>query len=470
MGSAENLIMAVKARWDKEGKDDPEGILYITNRRLVFERKEKVATKKILFITTASELVQETLIDQALGDLGAWKAESKGLFGHQDFLQVQLPRLGDVALHLDGQDSKEWASLLERARSGQIETEHTTLGTGISLADLTRPLTNADIMELQNQVHDLQDETMLTGQRQELAALENDLGAIERKLGELRAGGYVIEKNLEADLAVLRAQWGRVESNSMRTLEFQASQLGAQMEAIGKDLANLTGQASDLAAARPLYMQIKSSLASIEAQADAAADTVLAQYDEYADEVQGFLAHLEWVEWMLQAVSTASFRLLATESGIAAAEAVFLNPDQRENGILILTDQRLLWEDRVGAYELKVDVPLQAVLEIQKEIQSAEASGADQDILAFQLGPQGPLPLARFQLALPVGDDWLQMVGRARSGGYTQDRAVPLSEEELERVRNAPQQCANCGAVFTAPILRGQTEIQCVYCGLVTRL
>lgn len=469
--SAENLVMAVKARWDKEGKEDPEGILYLTNRRLVFERKEKVATKKILFITTASELVQEVLFDQRLGELGAWKAENKGLFGHQDFLQVQLARLGDVALHLDGQDSKDWANLLERARSGQIESEHAALATGVSLGELTRPLTNADIMELQSRVAGLQDEAMLAGPRQELAALENDLSTIERNLSEARARGYHIEKNLEADLAVMRAQWERVESNSVSTLEYQASQLGAQMESIQKDLARLMGLASDLAAARPLYLQIKSSLASVEAQADAAEDTVLAQYDEYADEVQSLLAHLEWVDWMLQALSSASFRLLATESGVAATEAVFLNPNaEPENGILFLTDQRLLWEDRVGAYELKVEVPLQAVLEVQKEALPAEASSAEQQVLAFQLGPQAALPLARFQLALPVAEDWLQKVGRARSGGYSQDRAVPISQEELERVRNAPQQCKNCGAAFTAPILRGQTELRCQYCGLVTHL
>ena len=49
----EDLYLAVKSRWDQEGKEDPEGILFLTNKRLIFERKEKVATKKILFISLA---------------------------------------------------------------------------------------------------------------------------------------------------------------------------------------------------------------------------------------------------------------------------------------------------------------------------------------------------------------------------------------------------------------------------------
>jgi hypothetical protein len=131
-----------------------------------------------------------------------------------------------------------------------------------------------------------------------------------------------------------------------------------------------------------------------------------------------------------------------------------------------LTDQRILWEDRVGTYELKVDVPLQGVLEVTKEA----IAGNESEVLLIRFGPTGPLPEARFQLSLPVADDWIQMVGRARSGGYAEDRAVALAPEELARIRNAPQACQNCGAAFTAPILRGQTDIHCEYCGKVTHL
>lgn len=469
LASGEELVMAVANRWDKEGKDDPEGVLYLTDRRLIFERKEKVATKKILFITTASELVQEVLVDQPLNSLAGIKAESKGLFGHQDFLLLEFSerKPGSVAFHIDGQDSKDWVSLIERAKSGQIGAERVNASGGLSVGDLTRPLITADILAIQNEVNELQDEMMLKAARQELSALENAIRSIERKLADLRARGYEIEKDLEADVVVLAAQWDRVKTNSELTLEHQTGQLGAQMQSIQKMLAEVVGMSTNLAAARPRYMQLKSAIASAEAQADAAEATVLAQYDAYGDEVEVLDAHLEWISWMLDALATASFNLLATESGIAAAEAVFKHPNwEPENGILFLTDQRLLWEDRVEAYEVKVNLPIQEVLEINKELD--KETGIES--LVFRFGSSGPVPEARFVLALPVGDDWLKMVGRARTGGYTHDRAVEISSDELNRIRNAPQQCSNCGAAFTAPILRGQTEIQCEYCGVVTRI
>lgn len=468
MENGENLVMAVPARWDQEGKDDPEGVLYLTDKQLVFERKEKVATKKVLFITTASEMVQEVLINQPFNGIAGYKASNKGLFGHQDYLEVQFgdAQLGAVAFHLDGQDSTYWTSLLEAVKTGKIEGQRTT-GSGLSIRDLSQPLNQSDIVALQNEVNELQDEAMLKDIREDLAQLENDVRSLERNLAAARAQGYALERNLEADVAILAAQWEKVKGNAESVLEQQTRLLGERMRSIQASLSRLAGMSGNLAVVRPLYIQIKSASASLEAQADAAETTVLTQYDAYADEVESLAAHLEWIDWMLQAISTASFRLLATESGVAATEALWSAPGMEpENGILFLTDQRILWEDRVGTYELKVDIPLQQVTDIKKEI----GREGDHESLVFAFASAAPMAAALFRLALPVADSWLQMIGRARSGDYAQDRAVALDEADLERIRNAPQQCPNCGAALTTPILRGQNEIICEYCSVTIRI
>lgn len=468
LNKEENLVMGVPARWDQKDKDDPEGVLFLTNRRLVFERKEKVATKKVLFITTASELVQEVLIDQPLNNLSEVQASSRGLFGHQDFLEVTFAdaALGRIAFHLDGQDSEGWAGLIGQAKSGKIEDDRAS-GSKLSFTDLTKPLAHADLIAVQNEVNELQDELMLKEVRAELEQLENEVRNLERSLVGVRARGYAIEPELEADLQVLIAQWERVKRNAETTLEGQARLLSAQQSAIQHSLAQLLGKSGDLAAARPLYVQLKSAIASAEAQADAAETTVFTQFDQYADEVESLAAHLAWIDWMLEALATASFRLLATESGVAATDALWEAPGREaENGILFLTDQRLLWEDRQGDYELKVDIPLQQV----GKVVNASGDANDAPALSFDFESGAQLPNARFRLTQPVADDWLLMVGRARSGEYVQARAIPVDTAELERVRSAPQQCSNCGAAFTAPILRGQTELECEYCGLVTRI
>jgi predicted nucleic acid-binding Zn-ribbon protein len=463
----EDLVMAVAARWDAEGKDDPEGILFLTNLRIVFERKEKMATKKVLFITTASELVQRVMISQKFSNIKGTIARNKGLFSHQDFLDVEFTdsKIGSVAFHLNGQDSEEWSRLIADAKSGKIEEQRAT-GSGLSYTDLLGSLTTADIVEIQNEVNELQDEMMLKETQGELAELENDMRSLERELGELRARGYAIEKNLEVDIQVLATQWDRIKERAEITIEYQTKMLGEQMDSIQGFMGKLAGMSGNLASARPVYIQLKSAIASAEAQSEAAEATVLDQFDEYADEVESLSAHFDWVDWMLDAISTASFQLLATESGVAATEAIWERPGlEPENGVLFLSDQRFLWEDRVGEFELKIDTPLQQIEDVKIE---REEDGDEDLIVTF--GSGAPMANARFELALPVAEEWLQMVGRARSGDYAKDRAIEVNEKDLERIRNAPQQCQNCGAAFTAPILRGQMEIPCEFCGVVTRL
>lgn len=467
VSSGEDLVMAVKARWDQEGDNDPEGILYLTDKRLIFERKEKVATKKVLFVTVSSQLVHEVMIDQPLGNVQVVKAQNKGLFGHQDFIEVQFsdPKLRLVPFHLDGQDSKQWAQWIDDARLNRLGNDRAT-GSGLSYTDLTGPLTPGDVMNLQAEVNALQEQAMLASVEQELTAIENDVVSMARKLADLRARGYAIEKALEADVTILGAQWDRIKLNAQKTMDGQRQLMAGQMQSIQQMLAQLVGQMNNLAAARPMYMQTKSALASAQAQAEASQSTVVAQYDGYADQIGTLAAHLEWVGWMLDALATATFQLLATESGVAAVESVYARPGlEPENGILFLTDQRLLWEDRVGEFELKLNVPLPQVTDVQK----ATSEDGRQEFLDATFGTGAPYPSARFQLGSPVADSWLKMLGRARSGGYAGDRAIEIPPEELERIRNAPQQCSNCGAALTDPILRGQAEITCEYCGNVMR-
>ena len=209
----ENLVMAVSNRWDKEGKDDPEGIFYLSNHRLIFERKEKIATKKMLLITTSSELVQEVVFAQPLETIINVKAQQKGLFRHQDFLEVELGegKTGTISFHIDGQSSKDWVVLIDRSKSGQIEEERSS-GSGLAFTDLTGPLTNGDLLSIQNEVNELQDEMMLNGVRDDLSELETSISSLERDLVDLRARGYAVEKSLEAAIQVLVSQWNQVKS------------------------------------------------------------------------------------------------------------------------------------------------------------------------------------------------------------------------------------------------------------------
>jgi len=125
----ESVVMSVKAVWAKDGKekkDDPDGILFLTDQRLVFEQKEEIATKKVLFVTTERELVQKLQFEVPVVSIETVKATKQGLFKNEDWIELVLATGSfsrEVSLHLDGQDSAEWQKLINRVKTKEIDAD-----------------------------------------------------------------------------------------------------------------------------------------------------------------------------------------------------------------------------------------------------------------------------------------------------------------------------------------------------------
>jgi hypothetical protein len=124
--ATESGIMAVKAVWakgEKQTKEDPEGVLYLTDQRIIFEQKEKVATKKVLFIATEKELIQETLWEVPVVLLEEVKARKEGFLNKDDYIELRFASGAPydlLNLHI-WQRGDEWVSLLNRAKAAEFD-------------------------------------------------------------------------------------------------------------------------------------------------------------------------------------------------------------------------------------------------------------------------------------------------------------------------------------------------------------
>lgn len=126
--AAEDAVMACRAQYMETKKEGPEGVLYLTDGRLVFEQKEEVATKKVLFITTEKEKRQELILNVPVGQIDEVKSSQKGFLGHKEVLELLFAPeadLGGATLRLRGADNEEWAALIGRVKSGEIARERT---------------------------------------------------------------------------------------------------------------------------------------------------------------------------------------------------------------------------------------------------------------------------------------------------------------------------------------------------------
>ena len=124
--ATESGIMAVKAVWAKAGKqkkDDPEGVLYLTDQRIIFEQKEKVATKKVLFIAMEKKLVQETLWEVPVVLVEDVKPRKEGFLNKDDYIELVFESgapFGVVHMHI-WQRGDEWQAQIQRAKAREFD-------------------------------------------------------------------------------------------------------------------------------------------------------------------------------------------------------------------------------------------------------------------------------------------------------------------------------------------------------------
>lgn len=142
----ECVVEAVPANWKKPGdKDGVEGVLILTDQRLLFEQKEEVATKKVLFFTTEKQKVQALAFEVPVVQIEKAVGSKRGLMGKDDFLTLTLlPQAGlktgqgevlydemgrtlsATDLHLKGETGEAWQGFIGRVKSGEIAKERTT--------------------------------------------------------------------------------------------------------------------------------------------------------------------------------------------------------------------------------------------------------------------------------------------------------------------------------------------------------
>lgn len=125
--AGEALFLAAKAEWvaTGKGKEDPDGILYLTDQRLVFEQKETTGKTLGLF---GGKKVQEMEWEIPLHQITDVKAENKGLFGGKDMLYFSLKPGASHAPQITvevkgGVACKFWAAQVQRMISGNTQDE-----------------------------------------------------------------------------------------------------------------------------------------------------------------------------------------------------------------------------------------------------------------------------------------------------------------------------------------------------------
>jgi hypothetical protein len=113
--AGETVFRADAAEW-VNGGDNPDGVIFLTNQRVVFEQKEK--TGKTLGIFGGKQ-VHQVLWEVPLNQVSGAQAENKGLLGGKDMVHLQGSDSRTMEVK-GGVDCKVWAAELGRMIRGEI--------------------------------------------------------------------------------------------------------------------------------------------------------------------------------------------------------------------------------------------------------------------------------------------------------------------------------------------------------------
>jgi len=122
-GAAEEVFLVAKAEWD-DGKDKPDGLIFLTSQRLVFEQKEKTGKRFGMF---GGKETQDVLWETPIDTVEDAMASNKGLLGGKDMVTLKLgsgaPYAEIVVEVKGGVASKFWAKQIKRMATGNAEDE-----------------------------------------------------------------------------------------------------------------------------------------------------------------------------------------------------------------------------------------------------------------------------------------------------------------------------------------------------------
>jgi predicted nucleic acid-binding Zn-ribbon protein len=353
--------------------------------------------------------------------------------------------------------------------------------------DTTNPVEKIknEISSLQTRVNWLQDKANLSNTRDTLEDMHTQVRSLDQKIKDLRTRGYVFGKDLETQAADYEKQWASLYPSVSTQINQMSANLQMGIRPIENQMVQLTGLASNPAAARPLLDKTKAAVEALEKKANSAERTVNGMYDSLRRQVQSLGTHLSKVDRMLKELAQASFQLLASEAGIMAVKAVWAKNGKEQKGdpegVLYLTDQRLLFEQKEEIATRKVLFVATEKEKVQKLLLEAPVALVEavaiskqgmlknEDFIEIKFAVGAPVREAQFHIWQPC-EEWQALVQRAKAKEFDKDRAVPIDREALEKVRSAPSQCPSCGGNIDKVILRGQDEIKCEYCGFVIRL
>ncbi len=336
---------------------------------------------------------------------------------------------------------------------------------------------DSTISRLESRLNDLHRDAKLVRERDRLGEIDARLGTLPQQIAALRSRGYLYRGTMEARLATLAARWPEARARAAAAVDAQAISLRSEVdraEAAVRRLAPL--RTRSLSSVQQTVQLAEDAVSAAERRVGAAREAVEAHYRALAGEVQQVERDAQACDRTMDLLDSATYSLEAGEGAVDAVEARWSADDAQVEGILFLTDRRLVFERRekvakkkvlfiTTASELVKEVRWQAPL---SELDRVEASETRRALIlkreVLSIAPRGGSGAAPAEFELHADSDaWRALVLRCQAGEIASERtsAAPSVPEYV-----VPAKCPTCGGAFRrAGRIRGVAAVRCEFCG-----
>ena len=311
-------------------------------------------------------------------------------------------------------------------------------------------------------------------------SLESRIQSLPGRIARIRQGNYRLMTNLETDQAALSEEWSRIGPDLRTTTNLKGETVRAQVQTLQKALTYRAGigdyNVGNLQEIEYGIPPLRTNLSEMHSSIT----SVLSPIEQKFENID---VDLTRVESTLSNLEGASFPWEEGETPILAIRAKDLNSNLE--GVITLTNLKFVFEhlkevvlkktwfvvtEKKIVREVKVQKPVGMVTDlVQGKVGFFKGAG-----LFVKFASEAGIPEMKFDT---TGEDaeWItksysQIVSGQTDKELAASAPATAEKEKAEKEKLQAVTCPVCGAPYTEKVYRGQTSVNCKYCGAVVSL
>lgn len=311
---------------------------------------------------------------------------------------------------------------------------------------------------------------------QRIERLDNRIQSLSTRISRIRQSNYRTLTHLEADQTTLTETWNNLSPDLRSTTNLQSetvqSQLRDLQQVLSSRLASTNYNVGNL-------QDVDSRLPGLRLNLSELQGTVTSALSPLEKKLQNIDTDLRKAERTVELVADASFPWEQNETPIVAIKVKDLDNDL--DGFVTLTNLRFILEHEKEII-LKKTLFIVTEKKVVREVAVQKPIGMVTRLVRGKVGFfKGAGLFVEFTKDSRVPDlkldtsgqdaDWVTYSYNAISSGQVEEELASVMPSISDR-EEEPQlvTCQICGAPYTEKVYRGQTSINCKYCGAVVAL